>query len=104
MLDDLLDLLTETIRHSRPVSRDIYGKAIYGAPTAYPARIVYKRRLVRDAKGDQQVSKCEAWISRIANVSLDDKIVFNDNSSLQILAVEAYPDEAGTSHVKVYFT
>lgn len=97
------DLMTDTVTHYALSSRDAYGTPSYGAGTSYPARVVRKHKLVRDAAGQQVVSTAQAWLGGTPAITPQDKVTLSDNSSPPIVAIERYQDEVGASHTVVFF-
>lgn len=103
MLADLSELFGATIEHAPAAGFNGYGEATHGTPAPYQARVLYRARLVRDAKGVQTVSRGEVWIAAPLHVGLQDRITLPDGSTPQILAAELLTDEAGPSHAHVFF-
>lgn len=100
---DMAELCPHTVTHAPLASRDGFGAPTYGAGTAYAARLVRKQRVVRTPSGDEVVATGELWIAGTPTVGADDRITLPDATTPDILAVETYPDEAGTAFVKVFF-
>lgn len=103
MLSDLSDLFGATIEHAPAVGFDAFGDPAHGDPAPYRARVLYRARLVRDAKGVQTVSRGEVWIAAPLSVGLQDRITLPDGTTPKILAAELLTDEAGPSHAHIYF-
>ncbi|MFG5121797.1 hypothetical protein [Methylorubrum sp. POS3] len=103
MLSDLQDLFSSTVQHAAAVGYTRQGSATYGTPKPYRARVLYRARLVRDARGNSVVARGEAWIAGTPSVGLDDALTLPDGSNPPILTVELLMDEAGPSHVHVFF-
>lgn len=104
MIDDVRDLLTDTVRHARPLGRDRYGRVPAWSPDIeYGARVVYRHRLVRSRTGEFVATRGHAWIFGADDIALDDRITLPDGSAPTLLAVERYGDEAGGHHHKVFF-
>lgn len=103
MLNDLADLFAATIEHAPATGFNGYGEPSFGTGKLYPARVVYRGRMVRAANGDQTISRGEVWIAGTPFVGLNDRITLPDGTAPLILSFEMLTDEAGPSHVHVYF-
>lgn len=109
---DFLDVLVQTVTHAAFSSRDQYGAPSYGTPTSYRARVIYKNKLVRRGDGEEVTSRGHVWFGPPTgdsagtppSVTPEDHIVLPDGTGPDILSVESYVDETGTtSHVKAFF-
>ena len=105
------DFLVNTVTLERMETRDAYGAPAWGVPISYPARVVGKTRLVRDARGRETVSRYTVYIGATPAVTPEDRITLPDEYSLgstatltpPILSVGQFPDESGDlHHVVVY--
>lgn len=104
MLSDLAPLFGATIQHAPATGFNAYGEpASFGPATPYAARVVYRARQIRDAKGQRTISRGEVWIAGTPAVGLNDTITLPDGSTPPILSVELLTDENGPSHAHVYF-
>lgn len=103
MLADLSDLFGATIEHAPATGFNAYSDPVYGTPTPYRARVLYRARLVRDRNGQQSISRGEVWIAAPLHVGLQDRITLPDGTTPNLIAAELLSDEAGPSHAHIYF-
>ena len=111
MINDLIDLLPDTVLHARPSTdngygwpgHDRYGQPVYEAPTEHPARVVYRQRLVRTPRGDKAIARGECWLPGDPGITVDSRLTLPDGSCPAILAVERLADDQGSWHTKVFF-
>lgn len=101
-IDDLADLMTDTVVHSALSSRDAYGVPTYAVGTTHTARVVRKHKMVRDSQGHQVVSTAQAWLKGSPAISPADRVALSDGATPAIAAIERYQDEAGPSHTVVF--
>ena len=101
IVDDLADMMPDTVTLSTVASRDDYGVPTYNTGVEFVARVVRRHRLVRTVDGDEVISTAQVWIAGCPTISPDDQIELSDGSTPPILAVEKFQDENGPSHVKI---
>lgn len=83
---------------------DMYGTAGFStAGTTYKARYVIKQELVRTLEGTEELSRAMAWVNSTSTFSPWDKYTINGSTVGPLMAVNAYPDEDGTHHVRLAF-
>lgn len=103
-VDDIKDLMQDTVVVRAVVSRDDYGVPTYGSGTSYGARLVKQNRRVRTPKGDEVVSTAHVWIAGAPDVAPDDQVELSDGTTPEIASVERPQDETGEfTHTKVFF-
>lgn len=87
-------------------STDGYGRPVWGTATTYTARVVREQRLVRTFEGTEELSTVTAWLNTtstfgpLATYTLPSA---TGDTRLNLMAVDAYPDENGPHHVKLRF-
>jgi hypothetical protein len=102
----LSDLCAQTIVWEPTVSRDKYGKPVYGAPVVFApptgGRRVYKNTRVKayergvKGQGAEMVSESAIWLLAIPNIQYEDRLyVSGDAFAPPILSIERYSDETG---------
>lgn len=94
-IDDLLDLMPNTVTVRPFVSRDSYGAASYGSPTDYPARVNYKTHNILGPDNQLILSNGTIWMACSDPVSSDDQVTLDDGSTPVILKATRETDESG---------
>ena len=100
-IDDLADLMTDTVTIRSLTGRDDFGAPTYDAGTEYPARVVRRHKLVRDLNGDEVVATGEVWLAGAPTLDPDDQVELSDGTTPHVLTVERFQDEVGSSHTKL---
>ena len=100
-ISEFSDLLLQTITIEPFVGHDGYGNTTYGTAVSYFARVVGKRQLIRDMKGQEVTSEVTVYL--LSNVAVDPKSRITLPSDFvptqpPILATGRYPDESGEIH------
>lgn len=111
MLSELISLCRQVVTIEPFVSFDVYGEQTFGTAASHRARVVGKRRLVRNFQGEEVVSSHTVYLASSPAVGPHDRITLSTGDvhstelgALQptILAAGRYPDDAGRVHVTVF--
>lgn len=94
-IDDLLDLMPNTVTVQPFVSRDSYGAASYGSPVSYRARVNYKTHNILGSDGQLILSNGTIWMACDDPMTADDRVTLDDGSTPVILKVVRETDETG---------
>ena len=87
-------------------STDGYGTPTWATGTTYMARVVREQKLVRTFEGTEELSTVTAWLKStstfgpLARYTLPSS---TGGSLLNLMAVDAFPDQDGVHHVKLRF-
>ena len=103
---DLDDLMPDTIWVSSMSGFDGYGTFTYGSASTYTARVVRKQRPVKTFEGTEELATAMAWVKSTSTFGPGDRYLIPTGSTFEearLLAVESYPDEDGTHHVRLSF-
>ena len=110
IMNDLMEMLTDTVTWVPLTSRDDYGNPIEGTSYQYPARLVRKTKLIRNKDQQQVTSTAQVWIGPnlvsgepLPMVKNVDKVTLSDGTSPQIASIEIYQDETGFAYTEVFF-
>jgi len=74
---------------------DGYGQPIFGTPTQTKGRWLEKRRLVRNAQGEQVISEVSVTLSPDEAIAVGDQLSMDNSMYLIVIAVSADRDLAG---------
>jgi hypothetical protein len=99
---ELLDLMTETITVEPFAGETGRGVRSYGSASTYQCRIVGKRRMVRDAQGEEIVSTRTIYLGSAPGVTVRDRLTLPNGDQPMILSVASTPDEDGTYYETIY--
>src|SRR5215471_19726584 len=101
---EFLDMCVQTIVWEPMVARDAYGQPLYGAPTSYRGRRVYKFTRVPSKGGDpDDLSESTIWVLGLPDVDYEDRLYVQGDLPPHpvIMSILRYPDETGDQFVKV---
>lgn len=101
-VQDLADLIIQTITIEPWLSEDMYGNETYDTGITYKARVVGKAKMVRDQKGNEVVSTHTVYL--LSNVVVDTRSRVTlpagyPVSQPPIMSVGRYPDD-----IDIYYT
>jgi hypothetical protein len=74
---------------------DAYGQPTFRTPVATKGRWLEKRRLVRNANGEQVISEVSVTLSPDEAVAVGDQLSLDGSTYLTVVAVSADRDLAG---------
>jgi len=74
---------------------DGYGQPTFAAPTQTNGRWLEKRRLVRNAQGEQVISEVSVTLSPDEAIAVGDQLSMDNSMYLTVIAVSADRDLAG---------
>lgn len=104
---DWSDMMTQALTVAPVASRDRFGNKTYGAAVTYRCRIVGKRRVVRNAQGNEVVSEQTVYLMTPNAVDPEGLVTLStgDTGSTEasalsppIIASARYPDQGGAHH------
>ena len=95
-------MLTDTVSHAVATGQDDYGQPTYAPATARPARIEYKVRRIRNAQGDEVISRCRVFLEGSPAVGIQDQLLLPDGTAPKIqLAYEVHDVDGSPHHCEV---
>lgn len=97
-----LDMMPSTVQVAAWTAYDSYGRPSYAADVAYRARIVDKRRLLRDNAGVQRLAVATIYLFSANRIDPRSRITLPDGTQPTILAAESFPDQDGDHHTVLY--
>lgn len=102
---DFDELLGDTVVVSAlsSFSTDGYMVATYAAGSTYLGRHVRKTELVRTFEGTEALSRSQVWVASTSTFAPSSKVTVAGSTVGPIMSIEAYPDEDGVHHLKVFF-
>ena len=108
--EPLLSMCRHTVTVESPASVSKYGVVTYSTDSSsYAARIVGKRRVVRNEEGNEVVSNHTIYVADDVQIDPRSRITLSVvpsgcSSQPQILSTHYYPDdtEDGLSHAVIY--
>ena len=89
------DYLAQTIWRRPKTGGDGYGQPIFGSPVETKGRWLEKRRLVRNAEGEQVISQVSATLGPDEPIGVGDQLSADGVSYLTVIAVSADRDLGG---------
>jgi hypothetical protein len=92
---EALDLFPFTVELRALAGHDEYGQAVYAAPEAVRALVTGRRRLVRDAAGQEIVSEATIYLASNQAVTPGSLLRLPDGEERRVLSVSRDPDEFG---------
>jgi hypothetical protein len=92
---ELAAMLTETVTHEAYQGQDGYGSPVYSAPAPRPCRVEYRVSRIVTALGEERTSNTRIFFDTDFTLNLRDRIVLEDTTAPQILAVYRPRDEEG---------
>lgn len=87
-------------------STDGYSQPVYATATTYQARVVREQKLVRTFEGTEELSTITAWLNTTSTFGplAEYKLPTSTGAGIvNLMSVDAYPDEDGVHHVKLRF-
>lgn len=85
------------------VSTDGYGTEVFGTASTYKARVVRKQTLVRTVHGTEELANTTVYVASTSTFAASAQVTVNSTLLGPIMAMEAFPDEDGVHHQKLYF-
>ena len=101
--DEFLDMMPHTVSVERFLGRADDGKASFGPPTDYRARVNMKTHNVLNAMNQLVVANGMAWLATVDPIKADDRITLPDGSKPIILVANVTPDENGDAYTRLDF-
>ena len=111
MLTELIGFCRQTVQIAARTAVDGYGQATFASNVAYRARVVGRRRLVRNDQGDQVMSTHTVYFAATPAVGAHARITLStgdvnstETGALQppILSIGKFPDDLGRQHVVLF--
>ena len=111
MLPELTSLCRQTVKVAPRTGIDGFGEVTFGADVAHRVRVTGRRRMVRNAQGDEVLSTHTVYFATNVALGAHDRVTLStgDVNSTElgaiqplILSVGKYPDDLGRSHVAAY--
>ena len=111
MLPELTSLCRQTVKVAPRTGIDGFGEVTFGSDVAYRARVVGRRRMVRNEAGDEVLSTHTVYFAASPAIGAHDRVTLStgDVNSTElgavqplILSVGKYPDDLGRSHVVAF--
>lgn len=100
---EIRELLVQTLTVEPYQGRDVHSDPVFGPPVTYSCRVVYRRSMIRDNKGEEATSNVRIILPPEAQIGLKDRITLPDGSHAPIVAIEPGYDERGHPyHITVY--
>jgi hypothetical protein len=93
--DVIASYLAQPIWRRAKSGVDAYGQATYGTPVQTKGRWLEKRRLVRNAQGEQVLSEVTVGLAPAEPVAVGDQLSADGQAYLTVLAVSASRDLVG---------
>ena len=87
--------LNQTIWRKARTGVDGYGQPTFGAPAQTKGRWLEKRRLVRNASGEQVISEVSVTLAPDEPIAVGDQLSADGSAYLTVIAVSADRDLAG---------
>jgi len=81
------DYLAQTIWRKPKTGVDGYGQPTFGSPTETKGRWLEKRRLVRNAEGEQVISEVSVTLGPDDEVAVGDQLSTDGSTYLTVIAV-----------------
>ena len=104
---DALMIDTVEVKPFASYSTDGYGRPVWGTATTYQARVVREQTLVRTFEGTEELSTITAWLRATSTFGALSQYRLPSSTGsglLNLMAVDAYPDEDGVHHVRLKFS
>jgi hypothetical protein len=89
------DYLAQTIWRKPKTGVDGYGQPVFGSPAETKGRWLEKRRLVRNAQGEQVISEVSVTLSPDEAIAVGDQLSMDNSMYLTVISVSADRDLAG---------
>jgi len=87
--------LAQAIWRKARIGVDGYGQPTFGTPTQTKGRWLEKRRLVRNAQGEQVISEVSVTLSPDEAIAVGDQLSMDNSMYLTVIALSADRDLAG---------
>ena len=94
------DYLAQDIWHKPRTGVDGYGQPTFGAPAQTKGRWLEKRRLVRNAEGEQVISEVTVSLGLAGAVSVGDQLSADGATYLDVIAVSVSRGLGGEAALK----
>jgi len=94
------DYLAQDIWRKARTGVDGYGQPTFGAAVQTKGRWLEKRRLVRNAEGEQVISEVTVTLGPDELVSVGDRLSADDSTYLDVIAVSVSRGLAGEAALK----
>lgn len=101
--DLFTDLMATTVTVELIGARTYEGKATYGAPATYTARVNNYQHNVIGSDGQMVVARGRAWLDTVDPFTVNDRVTLADGSHPVLLNVNQVPDEAGPCYTSFDF-
>lgn len=92
---DLLELMPHFVTVEKRISTTEYGVPTYGTSSRYQARVERKRRMVRNAAGEEKISTVTVYFGSTPGLNPEDRITLPDGTTPVILSTESQPGAVG---------
>lgn len=111
MWPELVPFCRQIVTVEARSSVDGYGEPTYSTAVSHRARVVGKRRLVRNSQGDEVMSTHQVYFAGQPAIGAHDRLTLStgDVNSTEtgarqppVLATGIFPDDAGRKQVTVY--
>lgn len=90
--NNLTESLQATVTHKSGLSRDAFGKPTFSTSTSRKAIVEKRSKLLRDAKGQEVLSKALLTFPYPVTIANTDMVTLPDSSELAILLVRGIVD------------
>ena len=102
-------LMVDTVEVTpfKSYSTDGYGSPVWGTATTYQARVVREQKLVRTFEGTEELATITAWLKSTSTFGPLARYRLPSSTGaglLNLMAVDAYPDQDGPHHVRLRFS
>lgn len=109
LIDDLAELMVDTLRVERLSAETGFGGKTYGAPENFPCRLKGNHQIIRGTDGEEHLSTVEALMAGVFDLDVEDRFTLVPSAgsfspaSPAAIQVKVVPDENGPHHEKVFF-
>lgn len=94
------DYLAQDIWHRTRTGVDGYGQPTFGAPVQTKGRWLEKRRLVRNATGEQVISEVTVTLDSEAALAVGDRLSSDGSTYLTVIAISVSRGLGGEAALK----
>ena len=97
---------TVTVEGFASWSTDGYSRPVWSTGTVYEARVVREQKLVRTFEGTEEWSTVTAWLNSTSTFGPLARYTLpttTGTETVNLMAVNAYPDTDGVHHVRLRF-
>ena len=111
MLPELVSLCRQTVTVAPRTGVDGYGEPTYGAAVSYRARVTGRRRVVRNARGEEVLSAHTGYFAATPAGGAHDRITLSTGDvnstetgavTPEVIAVGKFPDDLGGVSLVAY--